>query len=161
MRTCVTAVTLLLATACASTIVDRPSTTAAISAIIDDWHRAASQADEARYFDHMAADAVFLGTDATERWDKAAFRDFAHPYFDKGKAWTFVPHDRHVYLSARGDAAWFDERLDSASYGECRGTGALRNENGSWRISQYNLSIPIPNSLAKDFVERIREMGKQ
>ena len=160
MRTCVTALTLLLATACASTIVDRRSTTAAINVVIDDWHKAASQADETRYFEHMAGDAIFLGTDATERWDKASFRDFAHPYFAKGKAWTFTPHDRHVYISARGDAAWFDERLDSTSYGECRGTGALRHENGSWRISQYNLSIPIPNSLAKELVQKIRETGK-
>jgi len=160
MRTWVTALTLLLATACASTIIDRPPATAAIDAVIDDWHLAASQADETRYFDHMAPGAVFLGTDATERWGKAAFSDFAHPYFAKGKAWTFKPHDRHVYISARGDAAWFDERLDSDSYGECRGTGALRHENGSWKISQYNLSIPIPNSLAKDFVQKIRERVK-
>ena len=150
----------LFATACVSTIVDRPLTTAAINVVIDDWHKAASQADETRYFDHMAGDAIFLGTDATERWDKASFRTFAHPYFAKGKAWTFTPHDRHVYISARGEAGWFDEMLDSESYGACRGTGALRNENGWWRISQYNLSIPIPNSLAKDFVQKIRETGK-
>jgi ketosteroid isomerase-like protein len=157
MRTCVTALMLLLATACASTVIDRQSDVTAINAVIDDWHQAASQADETRYFDHMAPGAVFLGTDATERWEKAVFRDFAHPYFAKGKAWTFKPHDRHVYVSARGDGAWFDERLDSDSYGECRGTGALLSENGSWKISQYNLSIPIPNSLAKDFVRKIRE----
>jgi hypothetical protein len=97
----------------------------------------------------------------SERWEKVAFREWAHPYFAKGKAWTFTPHDRHVYVSARGDAAWFDERLDSASYGECRGSGALRREQGSWKIAQYNLSIPIPNSLAKDFVQRIRDAGKR
>jgi ketosteroid isomerase-like protein len=155
------ALIVFLATACASTAVDRSSSVASVNAVIDDWHKAASQADEPRYFGHMAPDAVFLGTDATERWEKAAFRDFAHPYFAKGKAWTFTPHDRHVYISARGDAAWFDERLDSASYGDCRGTGALRNVNGSWKISQYNLSIPIPNSLAKDFVDRIRTGTKR
>ncbi len=160
MRTCVTALVFLLATACASTIVNRSVATADVNAVIDDWHRAASQADETRYFDHMAPGAVFLGTDATERWEKAAFRDWAHPYFAKGKAWTFVPRDRHVYISARGDAAWFDEMLDSESYGACRGTGALRHENGAWKISQYNLSIPIPNSLAKDFVQKIRERVK-
>jgi hypothetical protein len=55
------------------------------------------------------APIVFLGTDATERWDLAAFREFAHPYFAKGKAWTFVPR-RHVILSPAGDVAWFDEK---------------------------------------------------
>ena len=47
---------------------------ASIDAALDDWHRAASAADEARYFSHLADDAVFLGTDATERWDVRAFR---------------------------------------------------------------------------------------
>jgi hypothetical protein len=39
--------------------------------------------------------------------------------------------------------------LDSASYGECRGSGVLRQVGGDWKIAQYNLSIPIPNALAK------------
>ena len=37
----------------------------------------------------LPPDAVFLGTDGTERWDLTAFRAFAHPYFAKGKAWSF------------------------------------------------------------------------
>ena len=124
--------------------------------VVDDWHKAAAQADEGRYFGHMTADSVFLGTDATERWDYAAFRAFAHPYFAKGTAWTFTPRNRHVMIDPDGDTAWFDEALDSASYGECRGTGVLRRENGAWKIAHYNLTIPIPNALAKEFVARIR-----
>jgi len=129
---------------------------AAIHAALDDWHRAAAEADEPRYFAAMAPEFVFLGTDATERWDLASFRTFAHPYFAKGKAWTFLPRDRHVILSPRGDVAWFDEKLDSASYGECRGTGVLRRIDGTWKIAHYNLTIPIPNDLAKQVVEMIR-----
>ena len=37
----------------------------------------------------MTDDAVFLGTDATERWDTAAFKGYAQPHFDEGKAWSF------------------------------------------------------------------------
>jgi ketosteroid isomerase-like protein len=129
---------------------------ATINAALDDWHRAAAEADETRYFAAMAPEFVFLGTDATERWDVASFRAFAHPYFAKGKAWTFTPRDRHVILSPRGDTAWFDEKLDSASYGECRGTGVLRRINGTWKIAHYNLTIPIPNDLSKQVVEMIR-----
>src|SRR5438067_6674996 len=40
---------------------------AAINQVLDDWHDAASKADEERYFGHFANGAVFLGTDATER----------------------------------------------------------------------------------------------
>jgi ketosteroid isomerase-like protein len=150
----------LLSCACASvpTIPAAPaSVTPAINAALDAWHDAAAKADEARYFGAMAPEFVFLGTDATERWDVPAFRSFAHPYFAKGKAWTFVPHDRYVILSPRGDVAWFDEKLDSASYGECRGSGVVRLVNGEWKIAHYNLTIPIPNDLSDAVVKMIRE----
>ena len=123
--------------------------------VIDDWHKAAADADESRYFAHMTADAIFLGTDATERWDAKSFREFAHPYFAKGKAWTFTPRERHVIVD--GNVAWFDEKLDSASYGDVRGSGVLRKEKGEWKIAHYNLTIPIPNALAKQVVEMIRK----
>lgn len=144
----------LLSCACASV---PPAATPAINAALDDWHDAAAKADEARYFGAMTPEFVFLGTDATERWDVAAFREFAHPHFAKGKAWTFVPRDRYVILSPRGDVAWFDEKLDSATYGECRGSGVLRLVNGTWKIAHYNLTIPVPNDLADAVVKMIRE----
>lgn len=133
---------------------------ARVNAVIDDFHKAASAADEGRYFALMAPGFVFLGTDATERWDLEAFHAFVHPYFSKGKGWTFTPHDRHVTISPKGDAAWFDEKLDSASYGDCRGSGALENSGGDWKMSQYNLTIPIPNALAKTVVKMIRDNAR-
>jgi ketosteroid isomerase-like protein len=128
-----------------------------VNAVIDDFHKAAAAADEPRYFGLMAPDFIFLGTDATERWDLAAFRTFVHPYFSKGTGWTFTPHDRHLTISPGGDAAWFDEKLDSASYGDCRGSGALEKVGREWKMAQYNLTIPIPNALAKAVVKMIRE----
>jgi len=128
----------------------------AIEATIDAFHAAAAKADEKAYFDLLAPSGVFLGTDATERWDKAAFQAFAHPYFAKGTAWTFTPRDRHVNFSTDGRVAWFDELLDSASYGECRGSGVLEKIDGRWKVQQYNLSIPLPNDLAKEIVAKIR-----
>lgn len=128
----------------------------AIEALLDAFHSAAAQANEAAYFDLFAPEGVFLGTDATERWDKKAFQAFAHPYFAKGTAWTFVPRDRHVSFSADGRVAWFDELLDSQTYGECRGSGVLEKIDGRWKVQQYNLSIPLPNDLAKGVVAQIR-----
>jgi hypothetical protein len=127
-----------------------------VGRVLDDFHLAAAQADETRYFGHLAENAVFLGTDGSERWEKEAFRAFAHPHFAEGKGWTFTPRDRHVTFSAKGDVAWFDEALDSATYGACRGSGVLEQTKAGWKITQYNLSIPIPNDLAKDLVARIR-----
>lgn len=126
----------------------------AIDALLDDWHQAAAQADGARYFGHMAEDAVFLGTDASERWSLASFRAFCEPYFSKGVGWTYEPRARHVFV--HGDVAWFDERLWNDKYGECRGTGALRREGADWKLVHYSLTLPVPNELAADVVKLIR-----
>jgi len=136
---------------------DRAADLGAAGAVLDAFHAAAARADETAYFGLLAPNAVFLGTDAGERWDKEAFRTFAHPHFAQGRGWAFKPRDRHLDQSRGGDLVWFDELLDSESYGECRGTGVLeRQADGAWRITQYHLTIPIPNDLAKDVVTRIR-----
>jgi hypothetical protein len=145
---------LLLLTACATGAVT-PSR-AEVDTLLDGWHRAAAEASESRYFGAMAPEFVFLGTDASERWDVATFRAFAHPYFAEGKGWTYVPRDRHVVFSPRGDVAWFDEKLDNTKYGECRGTGVARRVNGTWKLAHYNLMIPIPNDLSERVVGLIR-----
>jgi len=125
-----------------------------IRALLDDWHQAASRADGARYFGLMAEDAVFLGTDASERWSLPAFRAFCEPYFSKGVGWTYQPRKRNVFV--HGDVAWFDERLWNDKYGDCRGTGALRRDAGEWKLVHYSLTLPIPNDLAADVVKMIR-----
>lgn len=137
-----------------------PAETAATSAVLDAFHAAAAKADEEAYFALLAPNAVFLGTDATERWDKAAFRTFAHPYFANGTGWTYTPRNRHLGFSRDGRVAWFDEMLDNANYGECRGSGVLEKGEGGWKIVQYNLSVPMPNDIAADLVARIREAKK-
>ncbi len=126
-----------------------------VANVLDDWHQAASVADEPRYFGHFAPNGVFMGTDATERWTAAEFRVWAKPHFDKKKAWSFKAHDRHVDFSAGGKTAWFDEALETPNLGPARGSGVLVRIGKEWKIAQYNLSIPIPNALANEFVKRI------
>ncbi len=124
--------------------------------VLDDWHLAAAQADEARYFGHMADAAVFLGTDAGERWTKAEFRAWAAPFFKRGRAWSFRAVARHLSFSPDGRTVWFDEVLDTPNLGPARGTGVLVKEGRAWRIAQYNLTVPIPNPLmakVKDLIE--------
>jgi hypothetical protein len=118
---------------------------AAVTRALDDLHDAAARADEARYFAHFADDAVFLGTDATERWDLPAFRAFAHPHFAAGKAWSFHAVRRAVTFSADGRLAWFDEDLATEKLGPARGSGVLALRDGAWKIEQYNLASTIPN----------------
>jgi len=130
----------------------------AINATLDQLHDAASKADGARYFKLFADDAVYIGTDAAERWSIKEFRSYAEPYFAKGTGWTYKPRSRHVVIAdiPCHCIAWFDELLDSQSYGTSRGTGVLTLKNGSWRISQYALTFPIPNDLAKGMTTEIK-----
>ena len=136
----------------------RPPDAGGVAAVLDSLHHLASVANEAAYFSLFAPDGVFLGTDATERWTVEQFRAYAHPVFAKGRGWTYVvrPGTRNVAFDPGGTVAWFDELLDNASYGETRGTGVLRRVGGAWRITQYHLTIPVPNELADTVVRMIR-----
>jgi len=116
------------------------------NAVLDDWHDAAAHADEERYFGHFSADAIFLGTDATERWDVEAFRAYAHPHFADGRAWTFRAVRREVIVHEGGGLVWFDEDLQTENLGPARGSGVLRRSpDGRLRIAHYNLTITVPN----------------
>jgi hypothetical protein len=131
---------------------------ARVSAALDALHSAAARADGV-YFSLFAPEAVFYGTDASERWTLEEFRAYAEPIFARGQGWTYVSTERHVFLDADGDTAWFDERLENKKYGEVRGSGVLVLREGAWLVAQYNLAFPVPNTLATDLVERIRSLG--
>ncbi len=126
---------------------------------LDQLHDLASRADGEKYFALFAEEAVFLGTDATERWTKAQFRAYATPYFDQGRGWTYHarPGGRFITVAADGSTAWFDEVLDNARMGECRGSGVLVLRGGEWKIAQYNLTVPVPNDLMDTVTAMIRE----
>jgi len=129
----------------------------AIDEILDKFHQAASEADGDLYFSLFAEDAVFIGTDATERWSVDEFRAFAEPYFSKGRGWTYTKTERHIDLAVSGNTAWFDEMLLNEKYGTCRGTGVLVLTGKGWRIAQYHLTFPMPNELSADITSRIKE----
>ena len=99
----------------------------------------------------MSNDAVFIGTDATENWNKEEFKEYAKPHFDKGKAWNFKPLDRHIYFSTDKKTAWFDELLDTQMK-ICRGSGVLVKVKNEWKIAHYVLSMTIQNELSNEVV---------
>jgi hypothetical protein len=115
-----------------------------INLLLNNWHKAAADANYEAYFGKMDSIAVFIGTDATENWTKTQFAAFSKPYFNKGKAWSFKAIERNIYLSKNKNFVWFDELLDTWM-GTCRGSGVLEKINNSWKIKQYVLSVSIPN----------------
>lgn len=124
---------------------ERATQEQAIGNVLDDFHDAAAKADETRYFSHFADDAIFMGSDATERWTKSEFKSWAKPYFTRGKAWTFHAARRVVHVDGGGAIAWFDEDLTTDGLGPSRGSGVLVFHAGIWRIAHYNLTLTVPN----------------
>ena len=120
-----------------------------INQLVDQWHKAAAEADFDQYFSLMTRDGVFIGTDATENWQNEAFREFSKPYFDRGKAWSFTSLERNIYFAEDKNIAWFDELLDT-QMGICRGSGVLQKTNSGWKIAHYVLSIAIPNENVEE-----------
>lgn len=127
-----------------------------INKVLEDWHAAAAQANYEEYFNLMSSDGIFIGTDPAENWQNKEFRDFAKPYFDKGKAWSFTTLERNIYASENGKTAWFDELLNT-QMGICRGSGVVEKTQNVWKIKHYVLSIAIPN----ENVEEITQIKKE
>jgi hypothetical protein len=139
---------LSVSVACSNARAPQPVAAPPPEHLLDEWHDAAAHADEERYFGFFAPNAVFLGTDATERWTLPQFRAFAHPHFAKGKAWSFKSVRRDVVVN--GEIAWFDEDLATPNLGPARGSGVLVHQvDGTWKIAQYNLTITVPNEKMK------------
>lgn len=132
-----------------------------ISKILDDLHLAAAEADGDSYFKLFRPDAIYIGTDATETWTIEEFKRFAKPYFDQGRGWVYTPTDRKVTLSEQGNTAWFVELLWNEKYGQSRGSGVLVKQTDGWKIAQYHLTFPIPNELAKEITQQIKQHTRQ
>ncbi|ARV16869.1 hypothetical protein BTO07_08965 [Polaribacter sp. SA4-12] len=116
-----------------------------VHTLLDDWHKAASEANYEGYFSKMDSVSVFIGTDATENWNKKQFENFSKPFFDKGKAWSFIALERNIYVNEAKNFVWFDELL-TTWMGTCRGSGVLEKKNKTWKIKHYVLSVEIPNN---------------
>ncbi len=151
------AAVIILISGCSDSPASAQSTDeAAVSAVLDSLHSKASQADFDGYFDLYQSNAIFLGTDATERWTLDEFKEYTRPHFDRGNGWTYTSTSRHIYFSEDGKTAWFDELLDNNNLGITRGSGVLAASSSGWKFAQYNLTIPIPNELADQVVSQIR-----
>lgn len=124
----------------------------AITVVLDNWHKAAAEGNFNNYFGAMSDESIFIGTDATENWNKKQFQDFAKPYFDKGAAWNFKPLNRNIYFDASGKVAWFNELLDTWMK-ICQGSGVMVKEKGVWKIKHYVLSATVPNDNIDEVVK--------
>lgn len=148
---------------CAATAVAQPAGATAdaaaftrqVNAFVDGWHADAAHARPA-YFDKIARQGVYIGTDRTEVWTRDQFQAWAKPYFDRKKAWAFTARQRNVYFSPDRRWVWFDEQLDT-QMGICQASGVIRHADGKFLIEHYQLSLAVPNALNDGFARAIAE----
>ncbi len=126
-----------------------------INTLLDAWHLAAAKADEDTFFGSMTADAIYIGTDASERWLRDELKEWSKEYFDRDSAWAFTATERQVHLSDDGQYAWWNESLDTWM-GVCRGSGMLQLTADGWKIKQYHLSVTVPNDKIKQFIKLVK-----
>ena len=149
MKKIVAVFVIMILSGCKSTMINDEVAKVNINVTIDNWHKAAATANYETYFGLMTDDAIFIGTDATENWNKKAFQAYAKPHFDKGKAWNFTALERNVFVDKSGKTAWFDELLNTQMK-ICRGSGVLVKINKQWKIKHYVLSMTIPNENSSE-----------
>ena len=128
---------------------------AEINALLDGLHQDAHEGNFQSYFDRYTSDAIFLGTDKTERWSVEEFKAYAEPAFADGNGWTYSVVERN--WEGVGDTRWFDEILFNEKLGHCRGTGVVQLIEGEWKILHYALTMLVPNEIAAEVGAQTQE----
>ncbi len=131
----------------------------AINQLMNNWHQAAAKADENAFFESMTPDGIYVGTDASERWNREEMRVWAKPYFDRGTAWSFTAKSRNISISKDGDIAWADEVLDTWM-GDCRSTAILVKKDQDWKIKYFHVAIAVPNDAVDGYLKLIGKQGR-
>ena len=129
------------------------------NAFVDRWHSDAAHARPA-YFDKIAKDGIYIGTDKSERWRRDEFKAWAQPHFKRKSAWAFKALRRNVYFSDDQSIVWFDELLDT-QMGICQASGVMRRKGGSFEIVHYQLSMAVPNEVGSQVTRLIRDFEEK
>ncbi|GAB3405547.1 nuclear transport factor 2 family protein [Massilia agilis] len=130
--------------------------TRVVNVFMDEWHDDAAHARMA-YFDKIAPDGVYIGTDKHELWHRDEFKAWADKFFKRGSAWSFKAVRRNVYASSDGKYIWFDEILDTPNMGPCMASGVIRKTAKGFEILHYQLSFAVPNELAGQVTKLVKE----
>ena len=131
-----------------------------VNAFVDEWHDDAANTRMA-YFDKIARDGVYIGTDRTELWTRDEFKAWSKKHFDAKKAWTFKASRRNVYASADKSMIWFDELLDTKNMGHAMASGVIRKTAKGFEIVHYQLSLAVPNDVVDQVTGIIADHEKK
>lgn len=138
---------------------DVASITAKVAQFIDEWHDDAAHA-RLQYFDKMAKDGVYIGTDKTERWTRDEFKVWAKRFFERPSAWAFKSFNRHISMSEDRKFIWFDEQLQT-QMGICQASGVIEQTAKGFEIRHYQLSLTVPNDLTDYLAAGVKKLEEK
>ncbi len=130
-----------------------------VAQFIDEWHDDAAHA-RLQYFDKMAKDGVYIGTDKTERWTRDEFKAWAKRFFERPSAWAFTSFNRHISMSEDRKFIWFDEQLKT-QMGICQATGVIEQTARGFEIRHYQLSLTVPNELTDYLADGVKKLTEK
>ena len=131
-----------------------------VNAFVDEWHDDAAHTRMA-YFDKIAKDGIYIGTDRSELWTRDEIKAWSKKYFVAKSAWTFTATRRNVYASADKSLIWFDELLDTQNMGHAMASGVIRKTGTGFEIVHYQLSVAVPNEVVDQVTGIIARHEKQ
>ncbi len=129
----------------------------AITKLLGDFRDAAKKADGQAYFNCLAKDGIFFGTDGNERFTVDQLKAFVGPYFDRGIGWEHQINTRRVFVGPNNQVGWFEEQTTRQKVGPMRTTGVVKKTKQGWKIVQYNVAIVVPNDVIEDVVKIIKQ----
>lgn len=142
--------------------------TAAIEAALAEFHAAVGAGEESRVVASLAPEAVILGLDPAQRWDRQGFVRWLIARDEKAigksrslgtKAWTAAVRSRSITPGVSGEFAWFDEQLRHPEWGDLRGSGVAIRLQGGWFIAQYHLALAIPDESSGRILGALKDPG--
>ena len=109
---------------CSSTLIlsQNIRSTHAVENVLDNLHLYAAEAKSKAYMALFSKDAIFFGTDISERWPKDEFDTYATKRMATGTGWTYVMNERNVFFSDGGEEGF------NWSVGLMTGTMTVKNE---------------------------------
>lgn len=135
---------------------DTAALTRQVNLFLDEWHDDAAHARLA-YFDKIAPQGVFIGTDKSERWTRDEFLAWGKKHFERPSAWSFKVIQRHVAMSDDGNWIWFDEQL-ATQMGICQASGVVQHTAQGFAIQHYQLSLAVPNELVDYLADGVKKL---
>lgn len=112
---------------------------------LDAFHAALAAGDKGVLASILTPEAVVLGPEANQRFDRAGLVRWAISRSPNDpNPFAGVLKGRTLGATLGGESAWVEEAILSPRLGSLRATGVLVRLAGGWKIAQFHISAGVP-----------------